>query len=421
MNKLKGSSKNSMCIIPNYYGDKPSDDFIKICGKAVLDELESVALIDQPRKASKKISFIKDNHKYELYKGINKSKGKSGRFIYNLYEICNFSEGNKINRVCRPIEAKKKTKNDSWKPSKRAIDYQVNPNRKYILNDKLGSVIDDSYLECEKEIIDKYNDIIGKQLCFHIYPCAFFELGLQGGIENALFMICNLNSGFTDDTDQTPSDIDAYEDEELRKIICEIRSGKIAGEPHIALLKQVRELPQGKKYPFVQWFENQIIGKTSSNGKEWIIDLIQKICGDKKIEDTYNWLAYHFASRELLFYHTKNGKIETWEKACQEIIKQRLSPHQEWVIKDIKRAIELRIPIFLTRQQEKWIEYAHLPEIKNYDLLFCCVKNQNISLTSNNVLLYRDRQENHCSEEYKKKAWDTLYKAIKVRYNKVEK
>lgn len=414
MNKVKGSSKNSECIIHNYYGDNPSDEFIDKCGKAVLDELESVALIDQPRKASKKISFIKDGHKYELYKGINKTKGKIGRFIYNLYEIYDLGKSHKKNREHKPVET---IKQDSWRPSPRAIGYQVNRNRKYILDDKLGAVIDNSYLECEGAIIDKYNDMIGDKWCFHIFPCAFFEVGLQGGVENALFLICNLNSGFTDDVDKKPSDIDAYEDKELRKIIMEIREGEITGEPHIALLKQVRDLPNGKAYPFVKWFDDMCNGKSREKGKLWLFDILQKLHGDKNSEDTYNWLAYHFASRELLFYHTKRGDIKNWEKACQDILNKNQSPHQEHIISEVKHAIELKIPIVLTRQQKKWFEYV--PKLKTYDLLFCCVTNRTISLSSNNVLLYKDRK-NGSSEAAKKKAWSKFVSALQSRYNQLK-
>ena len=178
-------------------------------------------------------------------------------------------------------EKKQKSKENKtpWIPSERAQNYQINTQRRYHLNKELGDIIDDSYLEKEKRIIDCYNqDILDNKPVKHnilIYPCAFFELGLQGGIENALLLCLNLNSGFCDDNDVKDdefSDIDIFENPGIRNIIKQIRDGKIPGEPHIALLKQVMQLPNSDKFPFVTWFKKAC--GYSHKDSNWLFGLV---------------------------------------------------------------------------------------------------------------------------------------------------
>lgn len=325
---------------------------------------------------------------------------------------------------------KQKSKREKWTPSEKAIayndkdnqTYRINENRRYHLDDTLGDVIDDSYLECEKPIIDYYNQNI-KYDTNRIYPCAFFELGLQGSIENALFLICNLNSGFTDANavkpQGAPDDIDAFEDEGIRKIILKIRDAKKKDktpEPHIALLKEVRKLEKGAQYPFVKWFRKICKGKDN----QWLIDVVREMLGkDKTDDEIYDWLAYHFASRELVFYHTNQAGniIADWKRACKEILDNDLSPHQKMVIKDLEEAIKLRIPIFMSRSQETWMDYVK--GLEGYDLLFSGASSGGVYLSSNNLLLYQDKIDGKTSDEAKEKAWKKFTEAINKRYKEL--
>ena len=306
-----------------------------------------------------------------------------------------------------------------WNPSARALNYRIDATKRYHLNDTLGDIIDDSYLASEKPIIDEYNRLV-KQDKNRIFPCAFFELGLQGDIDNALILNLTLNSGFTDDT--SPNDIDAFEDKALRDIIKRIHNGDIAPEPHIALLKEVRELPQGRQYPFVVWF-GKISSGSSNRKREWLLDVVRKLLGDGRTNEAVtDWLAYHYASRELLFYHTHDagGVLERWEKACRITSKNTanaygdvFSPHQKVVIADVKKAVKLRIPIFVSRGMKKWLDYV--PQLQTYDLLFCSSTPRRVFLSSTNTLLCKDRENR--SDKAKKAAWTKLTAAIMARFN----
>ena len=272
----------------------------------------------------------------------------------------------------------------------------------------------------EEKIIDCYNKLV-KKVANRIYPCAFFELGLQGNIENALFLCGNLNSGFCDN--KSPSDIDAFEDEKLRKIIFDIREAKKhnnAPEPHIALLNAARKLQNGN-YPFVNWFRD-ICSGSAFGGKQWVLDIIKNLIGnDKNDDEVFDWLAYHFATRELVFYHTKEAGniVSLWQKAYKESEKIKgkgifLSPHQKVVIDDMKRAMELRIPIIL-RSQSTWFKYVE--GLQDYDLLFCSASRR-IYLSSGNLLLCKGKK-NYTSAEAHKEAWKKFTEAIMERYKKI--
>lgn len=337
-------------------------------------------------------------------------------------------------KAAAPKQSKKKqeaqTDKEAWTPSEKATAYndennriyRINENRRYHLDDTLGDIIDDSYLKCEKLVIDCYNTKV-KNDANRIYFCAFFELGLQGSIENALVLICNQNCGFTDENavkfQGAPNDIDAFEDEEIRRIILKIREAKKKDktpEPHIALLKEVRELEKGAQYPFVKWFRRICKGKVN----QWLIDVVREMLGkDKTDDEIYDWLAYHFASRELVFYHTHEAGniIAGWKRACKEILGDDLSPHQKVVINDLKEAIKLRIPIFMSRSQEIWMDYVK--ELKGYDLLFSGASSGGVYLSSNNLLLYQDKKNGKTSDEAKKKAWRKFTEALKKRYREL--
>ena len=307
-----------------------------------------------------------------------------------------------------------------WHPSDRAINYTIDENSRYDLKGKLGVLIANSYLECEKKVIDDYNTDVRDN--FRIIPCAFFELGLQGSVENALLLTCALNSGFCDEVDAAkkgmPCDIDAYADTKLQRIIQGIRTGKIHGQPHIALLKEVWALPNGRRYPFVDWWRNNATGK-AHHRRQWLLDVIKELHGDKTEDEAFHGLAYHLASRDLLYYHTKEGGgLGRWKKSCKKILDKELSPHQELVIADIKQAIRLRVPIFISRAIGTWMKYVG--ELKKYDLLFCSSSARGkASISSNNLLLYDDKVKKDCSVEAKARAWKKFTEALQKRYKEL--
>ena len=54
----------------------------------------------------------------------------------------------------------KKNQEKDWKLSERAKNYRVDETKRTRFNDKLGDIIDDSYLECEKTIIECYSHTV---------------------------------------------------------------------------------------------------------------------------------------------------------------------------------------------------------------------------------------------------------------------
>lgn len=307
-----------------------------------------------------------------------------------------------------------------WHPSKRARNYTIDQTNRYDLKGQLGILIGNSYLECEQGVIEDYN-LNATSDKIRIFPCAFFEYGLQGNVENALLLTCALNSGFCDEADaakqNSPCDIDAYEDPKLKAIIQKIRDGKFDEQPHIALLKEVWNLPNGANYPFVRWWKK--IASSKSNRHQWLIDVIKELHGDnQEDDDAFHWLADHLASRDLLYYHTHEGDVlGRWKRSCKKILGKELSPHQEAVIEDIKQAIQLRVPIFISRQIPTWVKYVK--DLEEYDLLFCGSSSGGVYISSNNLLLYKDKVINNRSAKAKSNAWEKLKDALKKRYKKL--
>ena len=63
----------------------------------------------------------------------------------------------------------------------------------------------------------------------------------------------------------------------------------------------------------------------------------------------------------------------------------------------------------------------YVRELRTYDLLFCCAARGNVAISSNNLLLYNDREQGRRDVNAKKKAWNTFIEALKERYNEIEK
>lgn len=235
------------------------------------------------------------------------------------------------------------------------------------------STIEHSYWDEERELIEEYNTIVCGQkfslgdgsrkainAAYENFPQkdtrielrSVFEFENTLKIENAAFLICNLNCG--SELNKTPNDRDAWEDEKIGETIDNIQNGKL--DININVCPRAFEM----NYPMAHWAMIHLK----------LLNVLRPYFNNDS--EVWQWVREHYAQREFLYYHTKKSKnvLKIWRKICQDRLKHPFSYTQEQTFKDIEKAMEKQIPIILTRNVRDFIELV--PALKSYNNLFLC-------------------------------------------------
>jgi len=387
------SGRLCKCVISDTHCNNATQQIIDFCGLDIVKELDRKTSTSKTGGAI--ILFEKEGSYYQAYKGHNTSK-LPGNYTYNVY-LCNGGKRTKENllAVKKKGTTKKKTRQKSARISTSSLasvpatKYCPNPQNRLYLGKKLGNLIDNCYLENDREVIEHYNNHITDKSQL-ISFAAIFEQGLMGEISSAIFVLCNANSGLDENDYKVLLDPDMIA---LAKNIRESRE-----KTNILLSIPARR----GNYPLFQWANKHICKKDFWNFLKNELKLSNN-------DNIYDWLSQHFAMRDVFNYHSHALNMRQWEASCQEIFHRQTLPHQDITIEELRQAMAQEKPIILAMGRNTWLKY--LPELKNYKYTF--VLRSYSWFTKNNIFLYQDfcKLANHTKKQIEtmhEKAWNTL-------------